>query len=217
MRMKTQTHTHTHTEAHTHREIHWNNARNSRKSTADAAFVDGELLRKLRQLRQLRMLSDGVVHEILLVIRTFQIDVFFVFVAVHLIGTGSEGMAHAVSARRLFQCSASDGRRSRSWWIVTFLLHPFVLGPPVLEPDLHLSFGQVERLRQLFAFGSHHVVVLLEGVFQLQQLTGTESRSHSLRLAERRQQKTCQIWTCNPNKNNKYHCPKLLTYSLFIV
>jgi len=88
-------------------------------------------------------------------------------------------------------CAYSAGSVFR----IVVLLHPFVFRPSVLKPNLHLCFGEVERLRQLFAFGSDHVVVLLEGVFQLQQLTGTESRSHSLRLAEWRQQETCQIRT----------------------
>ena len=69
-----------------------------------------------------------------------------------------------------------------------------------IRMETDLCFGEVERLRQLLAFRTHHVVILLEGVFQFQQLARTERRAHPFRFAERRQQETGQLGTCAPRK-----------------
>jgi hypothetical protein len=49
----------------------------------------------------------------------------------------------------------------------------------------HLSFGETQRLSQLFPFGADDVMVFLEGVFQFEQLARTERRPYSLRFSER--------------------------------
>ena len=59
----------------------------------------------------------------------------------------------------------------------------------------NLRLCEVEVLRELLALGADDVVVLLEGVFQFEQLTGAERRAHALRLAERRQQESGQVGT----------------------
>ena len=59
--------------------------------------------------------------------------------------------------------------------------------------SLYLSFREVERLGQLLALRPDDVVILLESVFQLQQLARREGSSHSLRLAERRQEESGQV------------------------
>ena len=54
------------------------------------------------------------------------------------------------------------------------LLDPLVLGAPVLEPDLDLRLGQVERLGELEAPGSRDVLVALVLQFEPQRLVGRE-------------------------------------------
>lgn len=46
----------------------------------------------------------------------------------------------------------------------------------------HLRLGQAEAVGQLLPLGSHHVVVLLEGSLQAQQLRRGEGRPDALRL-----------------------------------
>lgn len=48
----------------------------------------------------------------------------------------------------------------------------------------YLCLGEVERLRELLPLGAHHVLVLLESLFKLQQLTRAERRPDPLGLAE---------------------------------
>ena len=55
----------------------------------------------------------------------------------------------------------------------------------VLIPHFDLRFRQVQMSRQFFAFLADDVVILLEGVLELQQLRGRERRSITFRLAER--------------------------------
>ena len=71
-----------------------------------------------------------------------------------------------------------------------------------IRMETDLCFGEVERLRQLLAFGAHHVVILLEGVFQLQELAGTERCPNSLGFPERRQEESGQIRTCTTNSQS---------------
>lgn len=114
--------------------------------------------------------------EEILVVGDFQIDVGIVFVvAHHLIGR-----AGVVAAARFLTAAARC-------WVVTFLLDSLVLGAAILEPDFHLSFGEVQILRQLFALGSDDVVILLESVLQLEQLAGREGRPDTFRFAEGRE------------------------------
>lgn len=47
----------------------------------------------------------------------------------------------------------------------------------------HLSFREAEAVRQLLPLGAHHVVVLLEGALQPQELRGREGRADPLGLA----------------------------------
>lgn len=55
-------------------------------------------------------------------------------------------------------------------------------GPSVSLALAHLCFRQVETVGQLLPLGSHHVVVLLEGSFQAQQLGRGEGRPDAFRF-----------------------------------
>ena len=52
----------------------------------------------------------------------------------------------------------------------------------------YLSLAQVERLGELLPLLANHVLVLLEGLLQLQQLVGREGRADPLRLPEGEQE-----------------------------
>jgi len=65
---------------------------------------------------------------------------------------------------------------------------PLALGSPVLEPDLHLRLGQIQGLGELLALLPHHVLVLLEGLLELEQLAGREGGADSLWFAERKKE-----------------------------
>jgi len=85
--------------------------------------------------------------------------------------------------------------------IVLFGRHRSVLGnlalvlrPSVLEPDFHLSFGEVEILSELLPLLPDHVLVLLERLLQLQQLVRRECCSDPFRFSER-QQEFGEVWT----------------------
>jgi hypothetical protein len=54
------------------------------------------------------------------------------------------------------------------------LLQSFRLGPPVLEPDFHLGFGQSQGGREFGAFGYAEVLLLAEFLLERQQLLGGE-------------------------------------------
>lgn len=56
------------------------------------------------------------------------------------------------------------------------------MGSPRLR-SAHLSFREAEAVRQLLPLGAHHVVVLLEGVFQPQKLGRGKGGSDPLRLS----------------------------------
>ena len=56
------------------------------------------------------------------------------------------------------------------------LLDPLVLCAPVLEPDLDLRLGQVERLGELEAPGPRDVLVALVLQLEPQRLVGRERR-----------------------------------------
>ena len=58
----------------------------------------------------------------------------------------------------------------------------------------HLSLGEVEVGRQVLALLSHHVVVILEGVFQAQQLRRAKRGPDSLRLPEWQQETRLGPW-----------------------
>jgi len=70
----------------------------------------------------------------------------------------------------------------------------FVLRPAVLEPDFHLSFRKVEILGELLPLLPDHVLVLLEGLLQLQQLVRRECCSDPFWFSER-QQEFGEVWT----------------------
>ena len=57
------------------------------------------------------------------------------------------------------------------------LLYPLVLGAAVLEPDLDLGFGQVERLGELEPPGPGDVLVPLVLQLESQRLVGREGGS----------------------------------------
>ena len=59
----------------------------------------------------------------------------------------------------------------------------------------YLCLGEVEGLGELLPLGSHHVLVLLEGLLQLQQLAGAERRPDPLRLPEGQQERR-EIRSC---------------------
>lgn len=63
--------------------------------------------------------------------------------------------------------------------------------------ETDLRFRQRQRLRQLFPLRSHHVVILLEGVFQFQQLRRTEGRSYPFRFSEGLQKEAGNVGTWN--------------------
>ena len=50
----------------------------------------------------------------------------------------------------------------------------------------HLSFREAEAVRQLLPLGAHHVVILLEGVFQPQKLGRGKGGADPLRLSGQR-------------------------------
>lgn len=68
------------------------------------------------------------------------------------------------------------------------LLLAFVFGSTVLKPNFDLCLGEVEGLGELLPLGAHHVLVLLKGLLQLQQLTRAERRPDSLGLPEGQQE-----------------------------
>jgi len=80
--------------------------------------------------------------------------------------------------------------RSLAAALLVLLLHPLVLGAPVLEPHLHLRLGEIEGLGQGLAFRPHHVLVALEGVLQLEELRWREGGADALGFAERGHQET---------------------------
>ena len=51
-------------------------------------------------------------------------------------------------------------------------------------PNAHLSFREVQGNRQLFPLLPHHILILLEGLLELQELGGAEGRANPFRLAE---------------------------------
>lgn len=55
-------------------------------------------------------------------------------------------------------------------------------GPPIWG-DYYLRLREAEAAGQLLPLGAHHVVVLLEGALQAQQLRGREGRADPLGLA----------------------------------
>ena len=59
----------------------------------------------------------------------------------------------------------------------------------------YLSLREVERLGELLPFLPDDVLVLLEGLLQLQQLVGGEGRADPLRLPEG-QQELWEVGTC---------------------
>lgn len=54
------------------------------------------------------------------------------------------------------------------------LLDPFILRPPVLEPDLYLSFGQLQYRSHLKSSSPGYVLVLQELMFELNRLCSTK-------------------------------------------
>lgn len=69
--------------------------------------------------------------------------------------------------------------------VLFFLFLALVLGPPVLEPYFHLRFCEAEGLCELFPFRADYVVVLLEGVLQLEELRRGEGRPDPLWFPKR--------------------------------
>lgn len=69
-----------------------------------------------------------------------------------------------------------------------FLLLPLVFRPPVLEPYFNLSFREIESLGELLPLGAHHVLVLLEGLLELEELARAERRPDPLGLPEGQQE-----------------------------
>ena len=67
----------------------------------------------------------------------------------------------------------------------------------------HLSFGEVERLSQLLALLADHVVIVLEGVLELQQLTGRERRPDPLGLPEGLQQERREFGSCERRERRR--------------
>ena len=59
----------------------------------------------------------------------------------------------------------------------------------------YLCLGEVEGLGELLPFRAHHVLILLKGLFQLQQLARTERRPDPLWFPER-QQEGGKVMTC---------------------
>ena len=55
----------------------------------------------------------------------------------------------------------------------------FPFGPSVLEPHLYLCFTELKVWCQLFPFGAHHVVVLLEWCLKAKKLKWCESGSNA--------------------------------------
>lgn len=64
------------------------------------------------------------------------------------------------------------------------------------SPLTHLSFREAEAMRQLLPLGAHHVVVLLEGVFQPQKLGRGKGGSDPLRLSGQRVVQKEALWAC---------------------
>lgn len=57
---------------------------------------------------------------------------------------------------------------------------------PALSSDSYLSFCEAQPVGQLLPLGSHHIVVLVEGALQPQQLRGGEGGANALGLAGER-------------------------------
>ena len=92
-------------------------------------------------------------------------------------------------------------------------LHGLVMGEGVDEP--YLCLGEVEGLSELLPLGSHHVLVLLESLLQLQQLTGAERSPDPLGLPEGLQEISQLLRTCG-RKRQKYEQRKnILTTRLY--
>lgn len=55
--------------------------------------------------------------------------------------------------------------------------------PQKIGENVYLRFGEAEAAGQLFPLGSYHVVILLKGSLQPQQLRGREGRADPFGLA----------------------------------
>lgn len=53
----------------------------------------------------------------------------------------------------------------------------------------HLSLGEIESLGELLPLGAHHVLVLLEGLLELEELARAERRPDPLGLPEGQQER----------------------------
>lgn len=76
--------------------------------------------------------------------------------------------------------------------LLVLLLHALVLGASILEPHFHLCLRQIQRLGERLTLRSHHILIALEGVLQLEQLRGREGGANALWLAEWLQEEVCK-------------------------
>lgn len=73
-----------------------------------------------------------------------------------------------------------------------------------IDGGCYLRFRQRERLRQLLPLRADDVVIFLERVLQLQQLTGAEGRPYSLRLPEWLEEKAWYVGTWNTQRQETH-------------
>ena len=73
-----------------------------------------------------------------------------------------------------------------------------------IDGGCYLRFRQRERLRQLLPLRADDVVIFLERVLQLQQLTGAEGRPYSLRLPEWLEEKARYVGTWNTQRQETH-------------
>lgn len=73
-----------------------------------------------------------------------------------------------------------------------------------IDGGCYLRFRQRERLRQLLPLRADDVVIFLERVLQLQQLTGAEGRPYSLRLPEWLEEKARYVGPWNTQRRETH-------------
>lgn len=66
-----------------------------------------------------------------------------------------------------------------------------------MDIDNYLSFREIESLGELLPLGAHHVLVLLEGLLELEELARAERRPDPLGLPEGLQEVSQLLGTCD--------------------
>ena len=89
-------------------------------------------------------------------------------------------VSRMLSSRAVVPAGGTGGRHAASTGANSAAaqpcLHPLPLCSPILEPDLHLHLGQLQRVRDVRSLGQTEVLLRVEFSLQFQQLLGRERR-----------------------------------------